>query len=343
MGAGARFQILVIAIVLAFTSPGVCLGAPSSPDPAQATSRVLDLQDEIERNQDDIVALDVRIAVTNAMLFDKRAECILLEQERDDMMRSWESRIVAIYKEGPAEPLEILLGAESFGDLYSRARAVMRLAELDKGLLEKAGTAADQAAKGMRELEVAKQELLNLKTIKSKRSEALVAALAEQRRLSVSLPPAGRASLAARQYSSRMTRKQWRDSSIPIGTPIAKVPGTVEPYTETFLVSEFQPRVYRATGQKWSAVCSWYGNQFNGRPSACGQIFNQDDFTCASKTLPFGTRIALTRGERRIVVVVTDRGPFHPGRDLDLSKAAAEALGFSGVATVQAEFVEVVR
>ena len=142
------------------------------------------------------------------------------------------------------------------------------------------------------------------------------------------------------QAQQAKSRQLWRASSRPLGVPIAKVPGTVEPYVGlTFLVAEGQPLSYRTTGQAFAAVCSWYGNEFHGRPSASGQIFNENDFTCASRTLPFGTRLALTRGERRIVVVVNDRGPFVAGRYLDLSKAAAQALGFSGVKEVRAEYV----
>jgi rare lipoprotein A len=62
--------------------------------------------------------------------------------------------------------------------------------------------------------------------------------------------------------------------------------------------------------------------------------------TCASRTLPFGTWLALTRGGNRVIVVVTDRGPFIDGRDLDLSRRAARELGFSGVEPVHVEFVQ---
>lgn len=339
-----RTAITTAALLSALAPPVVALAAPPvTSDSASPASRILSLQDEIERNQDDINALDVRLEVTNAEIFDSRTESILRAHERDELLVSWSSRIVALYKEGPENPLEILLGSRSLGDLYLRATGMMTLARADRRLLDEADAATLRLDESLEHLEQAKQELLSLKTIRQNRVESLAAALGEQRALLAKVPESGRSAYLARVTAGKLTRKQWRESSIPVGTPIAKVPGTVQPYSEQYLVSEFHPNVYRATGEKFSAVCSWYGNQFNGRPTACGQIFNQDDFTCAHKTLPFGTRIALTRGDRRIVVVVTDRGPFHPQRDLDLSKAAAEALGFSGVVTVQAEFVEVVR
>jgi len=87
-------------------------------------------------------------------------------------------------------------------------------------------------------------------------------------------------------------------------------------------------------------VTSWYGGVFNGRGTASGQIYNMDDLTCASRTLPFGTRIALTLGDKRVIVVVNDRGPYVDGRNLDLSRGARRALGFWGVAKIDAEFVQ---
>jgi len=61
--------------------------------------------------------------------------------------------------------------------------------------------------------------------------------------------------------------------------------------------------------------------------------------TAAHKTLPFGTelRVTNTANGRSVVVRINDRGPFIPGRDLDLSRAAAEALGVGGVANIKVQ------
>ncbi len=83
-------------------------------------------------------------------------------------------------------------------------------------------------------------------------------------------------------------------------------------------------------------VASWYGNKFHGRKTASGQIFNQNDFTCAHKTLPFGTHLLVKNPATGLEceVVVNDRGPYHGRRVLDLSRAAAHKIGISGVASV---------
>jgi rare lipoprotein A len=154
----------------------------------------------------------------------------------------------------------------------------------------------------------------------------------------------------ARVY--RSTRARWKAASIPIGTPIRKVPGRVLDYPDrTYLVSEYHYSAFRKTGAAYRAVCSWYGADFNGRGTASGQVYNMDDFTCAHRTLPFGTWLALTRFDpssrsyKRIIVVVNDRGPYVKGRDIDLSKAAAESLAMAGagVGDVSVEVVTPTR
>ncbi len=86
-------------------------------------------------------------------------------------------------------------------------------------------------------------------------------------------------------------------------------------------------------------VASWYGDSFAGRRTASGEIFDPDRLTAAHRWLPFGTTLEVLcpKTDRSVVVVVNDRGPFAEGRDLDLSRAAAEHLGMvrRGVAQVK--------
>ena len=75
---------------------------------------------------------------------------------------------------------------------------------------------------------------------------------------------------------------------------------------------------------------SWYGPGFNGKRAASGEIFNENAMTAAHRSLPFGTKVMVTdqRTGAEIEVTINDRGPFHGGRIIDLSKAAATKLGF---------------
>lgn len=75
---------------------------------------------------------------------------------------------------------------------------------------------------------------------------------------------------------------------------------------------------------------SWYGPRFHGRLTASGERYDMYALTAAHKTLPFGTVVrvrSVLDPEREVDVRINDRGPFSPGRVIDLSKAAAQALG----------------
>ena len=88
---------------------------------------------------------------------------------------------------------------------------------------------------------------------------------------------------------------------------------------------------------------SWYGPRFHGRLTANGEIYDQNALTAAHKSFKFGTllRITNTQTNKSVVVRINDRGPYIPGRQIDLSKAAAEKLGVinSGVKKLKVEKV----
>jgi len=78
-----------------------------------------------------------------------------------------------------------------------------------------------------------------------------------------------------------------------------------------------------------SVISSWYGPGFDGRLTANGERYNQHALTAAHKTLPFGTRLRVCF-KSCAIVRVTDRGPYIHGRELDLSKGAADVIGLTG-------------
>ena len=90
-------------------------------------------------------------------------------------------------------------------------------------------------------------------------------------------------------------------------------------------------------------IASYYGKKFHGRMTASGQRFDNNAFTCAHRTLPFGTRLRVTnlKNGLSVIVRVTDRGPFGPGRVVDLTYAAAQQIGIiaAGLGYVSVEVV----
>jgi rare lipoprotein A len=113
--------------------------------------------------------------------------------------------------------------------------------------------------------------------------------------------------------------------SAPVGKPTAGV-GIDEQFVET------HAPIYTETG-----VASWYGPPYHNREGANGEVYNEHHVSAAHRTLPMGSLIKVTnlRTGQSEVMHVTDRGPFVPGRILDLSMAAAKDLGVWGPGTAQ--------
>jgi len=89
-------------------------------------------------------------------------------------------------------------------------------------------------------------------------------------------------------------------------------------------------------GTVQTGIASWYGPGFYGNRTSSGEIYDERDLTAAHRTLPLGTRAAVTNLEngRTVEVRINDRGPFVDGRILDLSYAAARSLGMIEPGTV---------
>lgn len=113
-------------------------------------------------------------------------------------------------------------------------------------------------------------------------------------------------------------------------------------------LTALDPLVEPATGDVLeylgSGHASYYGRRFAGRPTASGETFDPKLFTAAHRTLPFGSLVRVTnpRNGRSVIVRINDRGPFVKGREIDISRAAAEEIGLvrRGVAMVELELIQ---
>lgn len=94
-------------------------------------------------------------------------------------------------------------------------------------------------------------------------------------------------------------------------------------------------------GAARAQIATYYGQEFAGHRTASGETFNPNALTAAHRTLPFGTRVRVTnsRNGRSVIVRINDRGPFVKGRAIDLSSAAAQAIGMGGTADVHIEVI----
>ncbi len=113
------------------------------------------------------------------------------------------------------------------------------------------------------------------------------------------------------------------------------VPGALAPLAREEIAPSRQPAIIQV------GTASWYGPGFHGQETASGESFNRHALTAAHRTLPLGTKAKVTNLEtgQEVHVTINDRGPYVPGRHLDLSQAAAKQIGLTrkGVAKVKIE------
>jgi len=119
-------------------------------------------------------------------------------------------------------------------------------------------------------------------------------------------------------------------------------------------IPPFSPKPYKALGQwyqplpdargfKQSGIASWYGDDFHGKKTSSGEIYDMYAESAAHKTLPLGTivRVRNTDNNKEMEIRINDRGPFVTGRVIDLSYTCASKLGVLGPGTAPVELVAV--
>jgi len=90
-------------------------------------------------------------------------------------------------------------------------------------------------------------------------------------------------------------------------------------------------------------IASWYGQPFQGRLTASGETFDMEKMTAAHRTLPFGTKVRVQNlvNQKSVEVRINDRGPFVKDRIIDLSHAAAQAIGMQGIANIRLDVLSI--
>ena len=118
-----------------------------------------------------------------------------------------------------------------------------------------------------------------------------------------------------------------------IGLRAAQGPNNSEASSAPSRSAQIKPEIRKQAGKNPAyqvGTASWYGEDFEGKPTASGEDYDMYDMTAAHPTLPLGSYVRVTNlhNGRAVVVKVNDRGPIVPGRIIDLSFGAAQALQF---------------
>ena len=142
----------------------------------------------------------------------------------------------------------------------------------------------------------------------------------------------GAAGEDALQATNRLRRLLGQEEAGPL-TEVADLPAPPEPKAQVV--------AYGGGSFYEQGEASWYGPGFHGRTTANGETYNQWAMTAAHKYLSFGTVVRVTNlyNGAAVVVRINDRGPYAHGRVIDLSAAAADAIGMGGIANVRIDIV----
>ena len=338
--ARALAAVAMAAVVLALT-PATGVGAGSA-DPrarrAELLLRAAALTDQLERSEADVVAGRLRREAATGRL--------------DAARRRVRARAVAAYMRGTGAAVAALGAPGAYLDVVA-AKEREVLARY-RSAVQAAGDEQRRAEEARRGLRAARAELAAVQADLDAWIGADDARRAEDQRRA---DEARAAALARKEAAAADARRRAAAAG---GSPGGYAPSPLDPdalLPRHRAATERQLALMRrvafgpvsatgalpgglvATGRRVDGDASWYGPGFNGRPTASGAIYDQEAWTVASRDLPLGTLLVVSRGDRRVLLLVNDRGPYVDGRVLDLSAAAARALGVGGVAPVSAEVV----
>lgn len=270
------------------------------------------IQERVTRVTAEIGLLETEIHDANAAVAEARGIYI--------------DRAIEAYKTGSVTRLALLLSADSLGELMTMAEATLSAGEIEAEVVAELEAARTKVEAAQARLDVRKQALLAAQnealtltgqigdTIEARRSR--LAAMTEQ---IVELEA------QAREQALVASTAQ----NVDVGEELLKILQPSGP-------SDDIPDGFASTGVTFEGIASWYGPGFEGNPTASGQIFDSRLYTAASKELPLGTWLHVSHQGRGVVVLVNDRGPYIDDRILDLSHAAAQAIGITGLGWVKA-------
>jgi len=300
-------------VVALATTPALLLGsAPAAHGQASndlrarraaLLARIADLNDRSEQAEATVVRSQLGAQTARHRLFEARQVA--------------GQRAIVAYVEGvnrtfaalSATTLELELAFRDDRRVVAGLHAAKQVAEQGRANAEQARDVARAAegdlekARGALEATIAREEQVRLDAEARLAVTARRSALARAARSAAHESPAvGRHRRATEAQGALMAR-------YPFG-PVAALPAGLV-----------------ATGQHVVGTASWYGPGFDGQATASGAVYDQEGWTCASRDLPFGTMLLVGHAGRQVLLLVNDRGPYVADRVLDLSHAAAQALG----------------
>jgi rare lipoprotein A len=332
---------LVCALV-AFAVPPCAVAAPAgsvTQQTATARARLGAMQKELGATMSAYDAAASQLSKTRSEVAANRRRLEDIKKTISKGQHHLASEAVFLYRTNGNGFTEALLSAGTFEAFATRLFSLTRLATRDAELLRQIRrdrVEARQLASVLEERE--RKQTQQVAQVSEKRKKA-AGALAAQQAYADSMSAKVSKTLNTEQSSSRSGG--GGSPNPPSGGSHSVARAKVEGRSGTYAVLASDPKSYAPSGLKFTGKATWYGNVRPNMKTASGRAFNENEFTCAHKTLPFGTRVAVIFRGKRVIVTVTDRGPYGKGRVIDVTKRAASALGLrsAGVGQVRCEVV----
>lgn len=287
-------------------------------------ARVTGLEQELQDLNGKSAELKAAMEITSRRIGLLELQKHDLGAAKDEAMGRYVARAVEAYKEGPTARVELVLSSKTMSELLTIAVAQAR--------------AADRDARSFNDLLSAEA------SVQTKQDEI------DSKQIELAATAARINSITSEMQATVNERRAVLDQIIEQITEIeeqARLAAAASASPDETLLAKLAPSGpapgvpdgFAATGVRFEGISSWYGPGFEGNRTANGDVFDPDLYTAASRDLPLGTWLYVTHGGRGVVVLVNDRGPFIEGRILDLSQAAAEAIGISGLGWIEAEIL----
>jgi len=352
----ALIVALGVAVVPAAAAPPSAASiAAAQGQTAAARAKLAQMRGKLDSGLSDYNSAAADLAKTRADIDDNTKKLAAVKASLTAGQASLDSQASFLYRTDGTGFVDVLLGSASFDEFASRLSVLQQIASKDAGLVESLKRDRAEAVRIsalLAERETRQRAQVNKVSAQraSVQSEidleqAYLGTLSAQVQKMVAAqekaanPPAsdtGSNSTPAPIKSSGKAAKPINSS----GGKVALKQATVSGRSGSYWVMAKEASSYSPTGVKFSGEASEYGTNDNGTGTASGHRLNDSELTCAHPSLPFGTRIAVTHGGRRVIVVVTDRGPYSGGRVIDLTHRAASLLGVDGVGQVKCEVVD---
>lgn len=355
-----RTASLALAVLLCASVPlgsAQAAPAPSAADvaaaqqqAAAAKAKVSQMQAQLTQGMSSYNQAASQLSSTQAQLAENTKELARIEKQLSSDQGVLSQRADFLYRTGGVGFIDVVLGAHSFDQFASRLFVVTRIADQEAQLVSQLKNDHAEAAqlRGQLKSKEAQQKALLGKVGAAR--DSVQSQLDQQQSYVDSLSSNVAALLAAQERAASRATPVSPDPALPdppgaVSPPKKHAPSvglaqaTVVGRSGTYTVMADEPLKYQPTKISFSGGCSVFSTSDNGSGTASGHPLRDDELTCAHKTLPFGTRIAITRGSHKIIVVVIDRGPYVSGRVLDVTPRAARLLGIDGVGAVHAEVV----